>query len=558
MAFSDIYAEGVGTRSLREVDALTDSERPLADRVVYRGTFRGMNLYGLPDELKIGNVRIYSTLGPILTQTTQVIQRSGFPLVFDKHMEHRTAIGAGHRLSVVQIERSPIPENLSALMVECREEGRAAIALIAALLDERIAQEQLAEDLIFLQGDEAVAAADLRQQIRSFLPYEVRDEEQQALLSLAEANVPRHVQTAARWYLRGAQTGPQEDGVIFLWFAVEALVGSSKKGSIERALRDAGKDPADQEIGVGQLHGLRSQIVHDKPDKEPPDPQLVRVGYYDLEGMVRALLRQAIGAHSSWPMHFGARVFEPPWDSRIHKAWSDPQVEFHEAGLFTGEPTSIPGLAWREIAPPIDTATELDVRGGQGQDAQRLRRVAEVALVYYDDPDLGQLQIQIKRFENEQIQGRCEKERIEVSSRMVDPKDSSQAVQLAELIHKFIGRTLLEHRGVASASPAGHWLHGVLCGWVGYNFLINHAGMPPSAFQGRSLPENPTPFEEGEQLGAGLAGDRSSWAAFEERAHPSGEATDLESTFQVLLQVASAAELVERLGEVFDSMKEQA
>lgn len=552
MAFFDIYAEGVGTGSLREVDALTDPERPSADKVVYRGVFRGMNLFGMPDELKVGKARVFSIMGPLLTQKTDVIQRSGFPLVFDKRMEHRTEVGAGHRLSVVQIERSPIPEDLSALMIECREESRAAIALVAALLDERIAQEQLAEDLIFLQGEEAIAAADLRQRIRSFLPYEVRGKEMQALLSLENADVPRHVQTAARWYLRGAQTGPQEDGVIFLWFAVETLVGSSKKGAIENALREAGKDPADQQIGIGQLHGLRSQIVHDKPDKAPPDPELIRDGYYDLEGMVRALLRHAVGARSSWPMHFGARVFQPPWDSRIQEAWLDPQVEFHEDALCAGEPASIPGLAWTEIAPPIDTATELKVRGGQGQDAQRLRRVAEVALAYYDDPDLGELLIQIKRFEDDRLQGRCEKERIEVSSKVVNPKEPIQAIHLAELIHKFIGRTILEHRGVSSASSAGHWLHGVLCGWVGYDFLTNNAGMPADMFRGPILAEEPNPFEEGEQLGAGLAGDKPSWSAFKDRADVSDET---EAAFQVLLQVESPAELVERLGEVFDSMK---
>src|SRR6476646_5577596 len=78
----------------------------------------------------------------------------------------------------------------------------------------------------------------------------------------------RHVETAARWYLRGVQAGPSVDGVIFLWFAVEALTGTSKKKPIEEALRQAGRDPADQGLTVGELHGLRSSFVHDRPDSE--------------------------------------------------------------------------------------------------------------------------------------------------------------------------------------------------------------------------------------------------------------------------------------------------
>lgn len=58
------------------------------------------------------------------------------------------------------------------------------------------------------------------------------------------------------------------DGVIFLWFAVEALTGTSKKKPIEEALRQAGRDPADQGLTVGELHGLRSSFVHDRPDSE--------------------------------------------------------------------------------------------------------------------------------------------------------------------------------------------------------------------------------------------------------------------------------------------------
>ena len=169
---------------------------------------------------------------------------------------------------------------------------------MASVLDERIGQEMLAENLLIFDGDKPVGVVDLRELVRHFLPYEVRETELEALAALGDVDLPRHSQTAARWCLRGVQAGPSVDGVIFLWFAVEALTGTSKKKPIEDALQAAGRDPAEV-------------VFHDELPGSDTEP--------------------------------------------------------------------IPAISWGEMLPAIETRAKVTVTGGHGQDANMIRRIAEVA-----------------------------------------------------------------------------------------------------------------------------------------------------------------------------------
>jgi hypothetical protein len=504
MSFDDVYASALVGGIEQEVDALTAPEvRPPGDRAVYRAIFRGMEVHGLPAEVEVAGVLASFVLGPVLTQQTEVSQRAGIPLTFDKSMNHGVEIGAGQWLTVLQITLSPLPDNFADAMIASRERAQAVAAFLSSILDERIAQELLAEDLVFFDGSEPVAAADLRQQVRSYLPFEVRGTEADAIAALQQVDPPRHIGTAARWYLRGVQAGPGVDGVIFLWFAVEAIVGTSKKSQIEAALRDAGRDPADQEIGVGELHGIRSKFVHDKAGSKPPPQAKVRQAFYDLENMVKAMLRHALGAKSTWPTHSASRVFHPPWQERVDEMWRNPVVEFHEQ--LPGPKTDpVAGLTWGEMLPPLDIKARVTVKGGQGQDANRLRRIVEMALLEFGDPEIEEFPVEIKSFGGLEPLADCRADALVVNSKLVRPQTESEAMNLVRQVHTFVGRCLLARSGVPS-DQMGLFLHGVLSGWLGVHAVIAGGGSA-DLIAANPLPKSYSAFDLGEQLGAGAAG----------------------------------------------------
>ena len=548
--FQDIYAEALAGGIDREVDLLTSPDEPLlGDRAIYRAIYRSMEIHGLPAQLRVNGASIHHVPGPVLTQQTEVAQRGGFPLVFDKCMTRGVEVGAGHWLTVVQIEHEPFPDDLGAAMLASRDQAQETVAFIAAVLDERVAQELLAEDFLVLDGSKPVAAADLRELVRHFLPFEVTEGETANLASLDGADQPRHVKTAARWYLRGVQAGPGVDGAMFLWFAVEALVGTSKKAAIEEALREAGRDPADQAIGVGRLHGIRSKIVHDKPDSDPPAKEEVRQAFYDLEAMVKTLLRHTLGADSTWPAHSASLVFNPPWAERIEAAWRVPEAQFHNVlPVSNTEPTV--GLSWGQMLPALGLNAVVKVSGGQEQDANRVRRIAEMALVYFGDPDLGEFPVEIKRFDNDEIQADCRADCLVVSSRIVNPDNPVDGLRLMAQIHVFVGRCLLERRGV-KANGLGVFLHGLLTGWVRVDL------MPPNEeaeefIVVHPLPATPTLFDIGEHLGAGAAGSKENLENVEECVFADIPDDEVKASFEAAVEELQRVESSEGLLDLLE------
>jgi hypothetical protein len=505
--FAETYESMLASGIAAEVDSLTNPElQPQGDRAVYQAVFRGMQVHGLPEVLVVGGTTLHFIQGPIRVQKTDLSQHAGFPLIFDKSMQHGVEVGAGHWLTVAEIEISEFSDASKELITDARQQALTAIAFLASVLDERIGQEMLAENLLIFDGNEPVAVVDLRELVRHFLPYEVREKELEALAALSDIDLPRHSQTAARWYLRGVQAGPSVDGVIFLWFAVEALTGTSKKKPIEEALRTAGRDPADQKMTVGELHGLRSSFVHDRPDAKPVPPDKVRSGFYDLEAMVKTLLRHELSVHSTWAAHIASRVFDEPWQQRIEEAWASPEVVFHDE-LPGSDTKPIPEITWGEMLPAIKTKTKVTVIGGQGQDANMIRRIVEIALLFFEDPDHGELEVAIKKPGDPEAVADCRAELLEISPRILPPESKEEAFDLQRLIHVVVGRCLLAKMGVDPNSELGPFLHGILSGWVNVRFLASR-GFPIEAMSANPLPDPPTAFAVGEQLGSGLAGSR--------------------------------------------------
>jgi hypothetical protein len=136
----------------------------------YRLAFKAMPVPGFPTEVRVGNTTLSQTPGPIWTQRTHVLQRPGWRPVFLKHMDQGVLeVGEGYHLTICQLAVT-IPNDLSRALSVWRDEALGAVSLVVALLDELVAQEELAEDvLIFDEGSvEAVAVADQVTKLRKF------------------------------------------------------------------------------------------------------------------------------------------------------------------------------------------------------------------------------------------------------------------------------------------------------------------------------------------------------------------------------------------------------
>jgi hypothetical protein len=219
-------------------------------------------------------------------------------------------VGDGLVLTVCHLRVAiPSSEHISRHFEIWRDEVLAAIAAVAALLDDRLAQQEVLEDLIVFdaEGVEPLAMLDMSTRVRDFPPTKrATSAQHQGLRKLADwssdAQTPSHV--AARWYLRATGAGPTPDAIVYLWIALEALVPARSGGKssdvkgVEDALRTAGADPSTWEPTIGRCAGLRARIVHHGEEQ----PEFLAEGFYALEAAVRILLRKELDILAeSWP-----------------------------------------------------------------------------------------------------------------------------------------------------------------------------------------------------------------------------------------------------------------
>jgi hypothetical protein len=293
---------------------------------LYRMAFRAMEVPGFPDNLRIGPAELVQARGPIWTQRTHIRQQPGWRPVYLKKMEH-LQLGDGEWLTICQLPVT-IPDDVARAMVTWRDRTTAAVAFAAAVLDERVAQELLAEDLLIFEADgsSVIGVLDHVEKLRKFQAANRMLEPHRAALELigSRFDLEREspVIAAARWYLRAAQLGPVADAVVFLWIALEALAkppygtkmsGQEKKRSdvawVEMAVSEAGVDPAQVAPTIGRLAGLRAEVVHGGLEQ----PELLHEGYYALEQIVRLLLRHRLGiAPLGWPLSPDVSNLRPP------------------------------------------------------------------------------------------------------------------------------------------------------------------------------------------------------------------------------------------------------
>lgn len=285
---------------------------------IYRLGFKAMLVDGLPERFTFGGAVIQHTMDPVTTNRTLIVQQPGLGVEWVKTREEGVEIEAGVPKCVVHVPFD-VSENLVVDFSAMRQHALGVVGALAALLDERIAQEELFQDTLLLdpQTDEHVTTVDARLQVREFRPRVFSETEEQAVNNhQLSTDISPATTVAARWYLKGAQTGPTLDSIVFFWVAIEALIpqgGKKTDKQVEEALKNAGIDPSTLPVSVGRLYGLRADIVH----KGLEDPPLLREGHYVLETIVRTLIRDSMNAATTWPPEAGLNDWAEPVKSLI-------------------------------------------------------------------------------------------------------------------------------------------------------------------------------------------------------------------------------------------------
>jgi len=284
----------------------------------------------LPDSITVGEVFVLQTRGPVYTRRTDVVQRPQAALVWDKTSYDELWVGAGLPLTICHVPVVlPTGDEAQAEFARWRDEAYSAAGVLSAALDDRVAQYELFNDFLIFDDGEWTGLADKRLGVRNYLPFLLTDEDVTKLDELDGDDVPPNIAIAARWYLRGAQTGPAADGIPLFFTALEAIVGAGGRdvvAKVEDALREAGINPEDYEPQLGPTFGVRGNIVH----RGEVDLERVVPAWYVLETACRSLLQHALGLQL-WPSYPGETAV---LDTETREEWeasvASPQSYFHD------------------------------------------------------------------------------------------------------------------------------------------------------------------------------------------------------------------------------------
>ncbi len=313
-------------------------------RCVYRLAFAAIDTAGCPEPLRIGRVGIRLLAGPVRTTKTVIQQRMPPPLVFDKHMETGVAVGMGRMLLLCEIE-DRVDGDLNFKIDTWRDEIVATVGLLTAVLDERLAREEILEDVLIFDPDGTHGATvDWTRFLRHFYPREINTDDRASLAQLEGTDLTHGggaLGTACRYYRKGTLEVPP-DSVVHFWTALKALRRRSEKavGGVERLVAEAGlRGPP--EVSIRDLWKLRNAVVHEGASEHP----LLHEGHYLLEALVRGLIRYRAGVGTnptSWPLPVNQAVFPHTPDVGIPGDWIAAQTVFHEDGLPPARPAAPP------------------------------------------------------------------------------------------------------------------------------------------------------------------------------------------------------------------------
>ena len=485
------------------VDAL---ER--ADSVVYRLGLRAMPVLNLPDHLDVGGVRADVVRGPVLTQRTMMRQRAGvLPVTFDKYMV-REPIGEGEQLLILSIHETAVPKDVEASFLLWRQRAEAAAGALAAVLDERVVGMRVFEDAVLLAGGETIGAMDWQERVRSYLPLDVTAIDRPALEALRDITLGdgSAIARAARLYRRAALEGPTADGYVMLFVATEALLETRqpRKTDLDLLLADAGIDPDVLPLHSGLLISLRGKIVHEGLE----DHEHLRTAFYEMEAVVRTLIRKTAGLRGGWWPTHDIAAFAHPWPERLDARDSRPRSEWHDDGLppvAAAAPVRLP----RNVASPdrelLVTLTE-ELRDAAGDHAELLAGIAADARMHLNPDDGCELVLDIGSGAGFDI----ELSRILIGDERLAGLDE---------IPRFVGLTIdltgvlgywVALRTIGGTTDDEVTLRSAIAAWYQYDRLVVNGELPPELLK---LPTTATSMSVGTLAGWACAGDDRAKAA---------------------------------------------
>lgn len=372
-----------------------DERGIVADEGVYRLGLLAVPTLGLPPALTVGEADCEWLMGPVVTQVTRIRQRPGVPAVFDKTMS-RFSVGEGEFLLVISIRAkvSALAE-IEALLPGWRATAESTAGLLATVLDERVGHQELFEDVVLLRDGVFVGAGDSKTQIRTFVPAEVSALDVPALEALSgHGNENPRASRAARLLRRAVLEGPTADAFVLLFVAAESVLDSRQpsKREFDALLESAGLNPDGLPVHTGRLIGLRGRIVHEGLEEDPN----LRVAFYEMEAIVRLLIRRSMGLAGGWCAAPGINAYAEEWTEVLDAASEPRKTVWHDKELPPAGPPDdfrIPRRVFGEDAGLLVRVDESLTTGASGDTVDLVTSVVADARCWFepDGPPLALL-----------------------------------------------------------------------------------------------------------------------------------------------------------------------
>lgn len=456
-AFTDRYPP--------DLDHEADLERlQAADSGIYRRILQRIPIPGMPDQVSVGDVVFSFIVGPIRTQQTALRQRPGLPFAFDKHMRRGVEIGAGDALTVAELH----VDLANGFEINgWRSRVDSAIGLLMCQLDERVAGAQLGEDVVLLAGNQPFAAAEQVAQVRTFMPFDVTDEDRAALAQLADVDLDAENPgtQAAALYAAAAREGPSSLGFLLMWLAVDAIAytGKNQVRELQAAAATAGVRSEWLEGSIRELAGLRGRLAHGKP----VDGQAIHSAFYSLEAIARALVGNALDLRQGWPTAPTASSFLPSTAADLGpKAGSFEEI-WHEEGLPPAEEAGNPlGLA-RYDAVRGGHSDWISVTGGTGDERDRVTWATWEALTVLA-VDASDVHVQIGGVDGSASDDlpQISADLVAIPRRIAAPPPTHADGELVLALCVLLAQQLVIRNGLAPGHPMGPFVLEVVAGWT--------------------------------------------------------------------------------------------